>query len=223
MRNAVILVAGGTGTRMESHVPKQFLELNGQPILQRTLEKFHAFDPNMFIVVVMHSHYINYWKDLCRTLNLTIPHEVVTGGEERFHSVKNGLAVVPSDVAVVGVHDAVRPLVSDQTLQHCYGAAREKGNAVPVVPLSDSIREISQGKSKHVNRANYQLVQTPQCFSRSLLLEAYRQTYTPSFTDDASVVEAAGHAIHLVQGNMENIKITTPTDLLFAGLFFQRA
>jgi 2-C-methyl-D-erythritol 4-phosphate cytidylyltransferase len=223
MKNAILLVAGGTGTRMESHVPKQFLELNGKPILQRTLEVVYAFDPSLHIVVVMHHHFIGYWNDLCRTLAIEVPHAVVAGGAERFHSVKNGLASLPEDIAVVAVHDAVRPLVNNQTLRNCFNGALEHGSAVPTLPLSDSIREVRLGQSKHVDRSLYHLVQTPQCFSRTLLQQAYEQDYIPLFTDDASVVESVGHSIHLVAGNAENIKITTPTDLLFAGLFFPKS
>lgn len=222
MKNAILLVAGGTGTRMESHIPKQFLELNGKPILQRTLDVIHAFDPSLHIIVVMHHHFIDYWNDLCRTLKIDIPHTIVAGGTERFHSVKNGLAFLPEDIALVAVHDAVRPLVNNKTLRNCFEGALAYGSAVPTIPLSDSIREVRQGQSKHVDRSLYQLVQTPQCFSRDLLQQAYGQVYNPLFTDDASVVESIGHSIHLVPGNAENIKITTPADLLFAGLFFPK-
>lgn len=222
MKNAILLVAGGTGTRMESHVPKQFLELNGKPILQRTLEVVYGYDPSLHIIVVMHHHFIDYWNDLCRTLKIEIAHTVVAGGAERFHSVKNGLAALPEDIGVVAVHDAVRPLVNHQTLHHCFNGAQEHGSAVPTLPLSDSIREVRLGQSKHVDRSLYRLVQTPQCFSRDLLQQAYGQDYNPQFTDDASVVESIGHSIHLVPGNAENIKITTPTDLLFACLFFPK-
>lgn len=214
MKGAVIIVAGGIGSRMQSTLPKQFLELKGKPILLHTLEKFHSFNSDLQLIIVMHENYVDYWKDLCRTIGVSIPHEVISGGKERFFSVKNGLKQLHSDVDVVAVHDAVRPLVSMQTLHNCFEALKEHKAVVPVIPLIDSIREIHDTGSQSVDRTKYRLVQTPQCFDRQLLENSYQKEYSRNFTDDASVVENVDQPIFLVDGNVENVKITTNSDLL---------
>lgn len=213
MHNHLIIVAGGKGTRMGAELPKQFLELHGKPILGHTIERFYSFDNQINIIVVLHPDYIQYWKDLCLTLGITIPHLVVAGGEERFFSVKNGLDAILENTGVVGIHDAVRPLVSHKTFVTCYESARINGTAVPVIPVNDSLRRVDDGKNEAVERSQFRMVQTPQCFEMTLLRKAFHQSYRPGFTDDASVVEALGVALHLVEGNRENIKITTPEDL----------
>lgn len=211
-----IIVAGGTGSRMGSALPKQFLHIAGRPILMHTLETFHTYNPNLVLVVVMHPDFTSYWTDLVRTAGFLVPHHLVAGGEERFHSVKNGLDFIGNKAGVVGIHDAVRPLVSAETLRKCFSEASAHGSAVPVVAVTDSLRVLENGKNAAVDRAKYRIVQTPQCFRIAELREAFRQDYQKSFTDDASVWEHAGMAIHLVEGNRDNIKITTPEDLRMA-------
>lgn len=216
IRRYLIVVAGGTGTRMQSAVPKQFMTIGGIPILVHTLSQFHRWDPTMRIVVVMHGDWIDQWKDLAQQYCPQIEHNIVTGGKERFDSVKAGLACVQDSGAIIGIHDAVRPLVSAETLQRCFETAQVKGSAIPCVPVTDSIRMLDAEGSKHVDRAQLRAVQTPQCFAFHVLEKAYQQPYQSTFTDDASVVEAAGWPIHLIEGNRENIKITNPEDILVA-------
>jgi len=212
--HAVIFVAGGTGTRMGSTLPKQFLKLNNTPILIHTLRNFHAFNPFFEMVVVMHHDYISFWKDLCLQFENVPAHTVVEGGEERFHSVKNGLIALSESVNCVAVHDAVRPLVSHETLTRCFNALKEYNAVVPAIPINDSIREVHGAANKSVDRSLYKRIQTPQCFRASVLKEAYNKPFSPLFTDDASVVEANDHSVFLVEGNLENIKITSPIDLI---------
>jgi len=212
--HAVIFVAGGTGTRMGSVLPKQFLTLNNTPILIHTLRNFHAFNPLFEMVVVMHHDYISFWKDLCFQFEHVPAHTVVAGGEERFHSVKNGLNALSESVNSVAVHDAVRPLVSHETLARCFQALNENAAVVPAIPINDSIREVYGSENKSVDRSFYKRIQTPQCFRASVLKESYNKPFSPLFTDDASVVEANDHSVFLVEGNLENIKITSPIDLI---------
>lgn len=221
MPGSVIIVAGGAGSRMHSLVPKQFLPLAGKPVLMHTLEAFHAFRSDLQIVLVLPAGQISYWQDLCSSRpGFAVPHSIVAGGETRFHSVRNGLAAATG--ALTAVHDGVRPLVSTATLERCFRAAAEYGAAIPVIEPVDSIRCLAQGGSRSVDRSAYRLVQTPQVFRTSLLKEAYLQEYTPAFTDDASVVEAMGQTIHLVEGNRENLKITTPSDMAVAEALLSR-
>lgn len=203
------------GTRMNNAVPKQFLELQGRPILMHTIEKFIASIPEINIVLVLSSQLKEDWKFLCIKHNFDIPYEITDGGETRFYSVKNGLALVPEN-CIVGVHDAARPLVSVQTIINAFETAEQKGNASPAIPLTESIRIVENDMNKAVDRTNYFSVQTPQCFQSNLLKRAFLQEYRPTFTDDASVVEAMGEKINLIEGNRENIKITTPQDLIIA-------
>jgi 2-C-methyl-D-erythritol 4-phosphate cytidylyltransferase len=216
MKDYVIIVAAGSGTRMKSAQPKQFLELGGKPILVHTIEKFHWFDPLLEIIVVLNNEYVQFWQDLSLTLGLTVPHRLVAGGSERFYSVKNAVDSIQEENGIVGIHDAVRPLVSLRTIESCYHVARSRSTAVPVIPVADSIRIVEGGHSTPVDRNKFRIIQTPQCFELSILRKAYRQEYHPAFTDDASVVEASGEVIHLVEGNRENIKITTTEDLRMA-------
>jgi 2-C-methyl-D-erythritol 4-phosphate cytidylyltransferase len=212
---AVIIVAGGSGKRMGAAIPKQFLLLSGVPVLQRTLQAFYEFDNNIHIILVLPEDHISHWQALCSKYNFVVPHQVAIGGSERFYSVKNALELI-KDELLVGVHDGVRPLVSKETIDRVFVGAIQTGAAVPCLPVSDTLRELSGTESKWVNRANFVRIQTPQCFRTDLLLSAYAQPYSSEFTDDASVVEKAGHPIELVAGNEENIKITQPTDLRVA-------
>jgi len=216
IRRYLIVVAGGTGTRMQSAVPKQFMPIGGIPILVHTLRQFHAWDEHLQLIVVMHADWIGQWHELAQTHCPEIVHQVVRGGQERFDSVKAGLACIADQEAIVGIHDAVRPLVSKATMQRCFDGAHRWGSAIPCVPVTDSIRMVVDSGSKHIDRAALRAVQTPQCFSLDILQKAYQQTYQSTFTDDASVVEAAGFAVELVEGNRENIKITNPEDILVA-------
>lgn len=219
MERFAILVAGGQGLRMGGDVPKQFLPLGGRPVLMHTIDRFREVFPDMHIIVVLPQGQHDYWHDLCRQHHLEGGFLTAPGGDTRFHSVLNGLNAIPSDVSegLVGVHDGVRPFVSRDTLRRCYEEAARSGTAVPVVPVVETLRHVSpDGESMTVPRSDYRLVQTPQVFSLSLLRRAYRQPYAPQFTDDASVVEALGERITLVEGNRENIKLTTPADLLLA-------
>lgn len=219
MERFAILVAGGQGLRMGGDVPKQFLPLGGRPVLMHTIDRFREVFPDMHIIVVLPQGQHDYWHDLCRRHHLEGGFLTAPGGDTRFHSVLNGLNAIPADVSegLVGVHDGVRPFVSRDTLRRCYDEAARSGTAVPVVPVVETLRHVSpDGESMTVPRGDYRLVQTPQVFSLALLRWAYRQPYAPQFTDDASVVEALGERITLVEGNRENIKLTTPADLLLA-------
>ncbi len=219
MERFAILVAGGQGLRMGGDVPKQFLPLDGRPVLMHTIDRFREVFPDMHIIVVLPQGQHDYWHDLCRRHHLEGGFLTAPGGDTRFHSVLNGLNAIPADVSegLVGVHDGVRPFVSRDSLRRCYEEAARSGTAVPVVPVVETLRHVSpDGESMTVPRGDYRLVQTPQVFSLALLRRAYRQTYVPQFTDDASVVEALGERITLVEGNRENIKLTTPADLLLA-------
>ena len=215
MEKYIIIVAGGSGTRMNSVSPKQFLELKNKPLLMRTVDAFTNAIPNIKVVIVLLSQYDDEWKDLCEKHNFTTPHQLVGGGETRFHSVKNGLKLVPEN-CIVGVHDAARPLVSTETILKTFQMADQKGNASPAYPITESIRKVDGDLNQAVSRNEYYVIQTPQCFKSSILQQAFKQEYQPSFTDDASVVEAMGEKVNLVEGNRENIKITTPHDLLIA-------
>jgi 2-C-methyl-D-erythritol 4-phosphate cytidylyltransferase len=201
---------------MGNELPKQFIPLQGRPVLMYTLERFHQWDASALIIVALPREHQPYWTMLCRELACAIPHRMADGGETRFHSVQNGLAYI-DEPGLIAVHDGVRPFVSEEVIEACFAEAVRSGAAIPVVTMVDSIREAEgEGKSRPVDRNRYLAVQTPQVFQSELLVEAYRQPYTPAFTDDASVVEAMGTVIHTVAGNRENIKITGPLDLLMA-------
>lgn len=215
-------MAGGKGLRMNAPLPKQFIEIAGKPVIMHTIEAFYNFNPEIRLIVVLPANQIEYWDHLCKKHAFGIEHKIAHGGETRFHSVKNGLELVTLP-SVVAVHDAVRPLVSPDTIARCFSQAEVSGAAIPVVELVDSIREISGKESKSVNRNNYRMVQTPQVFDGELLLKAYEKGFSPLFTDDASVVESAGERIYLVEGNRENIKITTQMDLIFAEILLENS
>lgn len=215
MDNYVLIVAGGKGLRMGGDIPKQFLPIGGKPILMRTIEAFRSVFDDVKIVLVLPADQHDYWQELCRKHDFRSPELIANGGATRFHSVSNGLSLLPDDKdAVVGVHDGVRPFVSAETIRRCFSAAAEGKAVVPVVPVVETLRQIlPDGKSLTRPRDEYRLVQTPQTFPLALLKEAYRQPFSEAFTDDASVVEALGKEITMVEGNRENIKITTPSDL----------
>ena len=213
--NYVIVVAGGKGLRMGGEVPKQFLPIGGIPVLMRTLMRFREYSSDLQIILVLPKAQQDYWKSLCRQHQFNIEYMLADGGKTRFHSVQNGLALIPDDAeGIVGVHDGVRPFVSVDVIRNCYEAARTSKAVIPATPVVETLRHIPS--QQNVLRSDYCLVQTPQTFDIQLLKAANRQPYTEAFTDDASVVEAYGHKVAMVEGNRENIKITTPFDLMIA-------
>ena len=227
---------------MGSDIPKQFLPIGGKPVLMRTLERFRAYSSDLQIILVLPEAQQDYWRKLCQEYQFDVEYQLANGGQTRFHSVQNGLALVPDDAeGVVGVHDGVRPFPSIEVIRNCYETARTAKAVIPVIPVVETVRHLEGDKSMTVPRGDYRLVQTPQTFDIQLLKAAYkraqnqvnlssaereqarpevkaanRQPYNDGFTDDASVVESYGHAITLVEGNRENIKITTPYDLKVA-------
>jgi 2-C-methyl-D-erythritol 4-phosphate cytidylyltransferase len=213
-----IIVAGGKGTRMGASIPKQFLPVNGLPVLMQTIKRFKECGDGLEIIIVLPKEQHEYWYELCKKHRFTSTYTVAEGGETRFHSVKNGLAMIPDDAeGIVGVHDGVRPFPSVEVIRNCYETARTAKAVVPVIPVVETLIHIDgQGNSETVPRDSYRLVQTPQAFDIQLLKRAYKQPYQDSFTDDASVVDSIGQEITLIDGNRENIKITTPFDLRMA-------
>ncbi len=218
LQKYVIIVAGGKGLRMNANLPKQFIAIQGKPILMRTIEAFYRYDSSIHIIVVLPETDIQYWHELCEKYTFSVHHKITSGGETRFHSVQNGLNQI-QELGLVAVHDGVRPFVSEETIDNCFQTAAQQGNAVPAIEPVDSIRKVEGNRNVAVNRADYRLIQTPQVFDVQKLKDAYGQAAhgnVAGFTDDASVFEFAGHIIKLVQGNRENIKITTSFDLLVA-------
>ncbi len=215
MQKYIIIVAGGKGERMQSKMPKQFVEVAGKPVLLHTFNAFTDYFGKAEFVLVLPGMEIGHWKHICYNFQFDLKYQLIEGGPTRFHSVKNGLSVVPND-ALVAIHDAVRPFVSLQTLQNCFKMAAVHGSAIPVVPVTDTIRRVENGINVPEDRSKFRIVQTPQVFYSILLKKAYNRNYDPTFTDDASVFEAAGNQLRLVDGNAENIKITCPVDLGFA-------
>lgn len=218
MKRYLIVVAGGKGVRMGGEMPKQFQLLGGKPLVMVTLEHLNAIDPAMQLILVLPAQHIELWKQLCKEHSFAVPLILAQGGSTRFHSVQNGLAQVDDmEDALVGVHDGVRPFVSPKVLDECFSRAWTDGAAIPMIDLQDSLRHIvGSDATEVVPRDRYRLVQTPQVFKLSLLRRAYEQRFVESFTDDASVVEALGEKVSGVEGNRENIKITTPFDMLVA-------
>ncbi len=218
--NYIVIVAGGSGKRMDATVPKQFLLLNGRPILMHTCERFYQYDHTLSFVIVLPSEHIETWNALCKEYAFSIPHKTIAGGVERFYSVKNALDLIQrhqnSQNALVAIHDGVRPLVSLETIRKAFVVAEEKGNAIPVIAVIDSVRKVEAYGSSIVDRTQLRLIQTPQVFKLSLITKAYQQPFSESFTDDASVLETMGETIILTEGNEENIKITRPIDLVIA-------
>lgn len=211
----MIIVAGGKGIRMNNDIPKQFLPLSGKPILMRTIEKVKDADQNINIVLVISKEHQDYWLLLCREYDFVIEHKIVEGGNERFFSVKNGLALIQEE-SIIGIHDGVRPFVSSRVINECFQKAQEKTNAIPGMKPIESVRIIDKDSNISMNRNNIVLVQTPQCFESAILKKAYSQPFNPLFTDDASVVESIGEKINLIEGNIENIKITNQLDITYA-------
>lgn len=216
----MVITAGGIGKRVGSTVPKQFLELSGKPLLIHTLEKFYTFAPTAQLLITLPSEWKEFWDELLVKFNCNIPHQIVEGGEERYHSIKNALKMCSGKY--VAIHDGVRPLVSRDTLKRCFDDVKINGQVIPVISLKESIRKLTPDNSHSEDRSLFRLVQTPQCFLKEVLEEAYRIEYHSKITDDASLVEEAGYKIHLVDGNEENIKITTAFDLEIVNLLIAK-
>lgn len=215
--NALIVVAGGSGRRMGGAVPKQYLELKGKALILHTLERFFLFDPGIKTVVVLAGHHQKFWDEIVSSSEAAMASQVVIGGENRYDSVWNGLKQVP-DGKIVGIHDAVRPLVSLDTIERSYSAARESGSGIPVIDMDESVRILTPGGSENLERSKLRKVQTPQVFRSEEIRAAYENGFPPSVTDDASVYEAFYGKLTLVNGNPENIKITNSADLKLASL-----
>mgnify|MGYP003482345118 FL=1 len=215
MERSAIIAAGGLGKRMGASIPKQFLLLKGKPLLCYSIDAFRAYNVTMQIVVVLPEAQIPIWKSLCIGHKFFTEHEIVAGGEERFHSVQKGLTKVTHN-GVVAVHDGVRPLVDVGLIGRCFDGAKANGSAIPVVPISSSIREVMPEGSRAMDRTGFRIVQTPQCFRTDLLRKAFELPYDRAFTDEATLVERLGEPVHLVEGDDANLKITTPMDLRVA-------
>ena len=220
----IIIVAGGKGLRMGGDIPKQFMKIGGEPVLMHTLRRFREYSEKLNIILVLPHDQQGYWQQLCREYHFDVEHQVVDGGETRFDSSKNGLSAIPDDAeGVVGIHDGVRPFVSVEVIDRCFETARDEYACIPVLPVTDTLRYIDpHGGGKNVMRSDYRIVQTPQAFDIALLKQAFNRPYQESFTDDASVVEALGCQVQMVEGNRENIKITTPFDLAVAETLMKR-
>lgn len=212
----IIIVAGGKGLRMGGDLPKQFIPLEGMPVLMRTVRRFYDYDPSLNIIIVLPKDQQDYWRKLCGDYHFDIPHRIADGGSSRFESSKNGLSLVPDDEeGVVGIHDGVRPFVSREVIARCFETAHEEYTAIPVLPATDTLRYVDDrtGNTYTVDRSMFRLVQTPQVFDISLAKQAFDQPPREQFTDDASVIESLGVKVNTVEGNRENIKLTTPFDL----------
>ncbi|MDQ3536497.1 MAG: 2-C-methyl-D-erythritol 4-phosphate cytidylyltransferase [Bacteroidota bacterium] len=216
-----LIVAGGSGSRIKSEVPKQFLEIGALPVLMHTCAAFYRYTESINIILVLPPDQISFWESLCVKYDFLIPHIVVEGGSTRQQSVKNGLNKI-DDEGFVAIHDGVRPFVSVNLIKSGFATARKYGNAVAAISLKDSLRYIASKKNISVNRADYRLVQTPQTFSNSIIRKAY-ELCKEDFTDDASVAENAGHDITLIEGNYSNFKITTSEDLIYAEAMIRRS
>ena len=219
MSKTAIITAGGMGKRMESAIPKQFLLLKGKPLLCWTIQRFYDFDSNLQIIVSLPKEWMQYWKDTCQENQFDIPHQVVEGGKERFHSIQNALRLAQGDV--IAIHDGVRPLISQALIQRGFETARLKGSAVPVIGLKESIREVNDAASFAVPRANYRIVQTPQTFQKEVVLKAYQQDFEQNMTDDACLIERLGMSVELIEGESQNIKVTDPVDFALAEILLK--
>ena len=219
-RKYAIIVAGGSGNRMKSDLPKQFIEIGGLPILMHTLKKFKEADAHIELILVLPETQFEFWKELCEIHSefmKTIPHQLVAGGKSRFQSGKNGLDVIENE-GFVAIHDGVRPFISSEIINESFRIAQEKGTAVASVASKDSVRVNGQA----IDRSTVRLIQTPQTFQISLIKRSFETEELATFTDDASVAEHAGFTINLIEGSYENIKITTPEDLLWAEILLRK-
>ena len=220
MKQFAVIVAGGLGKRMNTTIPKQFLLLQGEPVLMWTIKAFHQYNQEIGLIVTLPPDQVKYWQTLCEKHKFNIPHIIVEGGKTRHHSVKNAIDRIDNG-SIVAVHDGVRPLVTNCLIRTCFDTASIMGNAVPAMELSDSIREVTEDDNVTADRSRFRLVQTPQVFQSDILIDAFKQKYDPEFTDEATLVERAGHKIHLVRGQPDNIKITTALDLQIAATIIE--
>lgn len=222
MKIATIIVAGGSGVRMGAEIPKQFLLLCAKPILMHTIQAFYdALGADAPLVVALPSSHIPLWKSLLVKYDFNVPHTVVAGGTTRFHSVKAALEAISSDTSIVLVHDGVRPLIKKEVISRIVDGAVQQGAVIPVIPMAESIRRKDGVLTKAQNRADFVVVQTPQAFDFKIITRAYQQEWNDRFTDDASLVESLGEVIHTVEGDVDNIKITTSIDLFAASKWFE--
>ncbi|TLU99581.1 2-C-methyl-D-erythritol 4-phosphate cytidylyltransferase [Dyadobacter luticola] len=222
MQEHVIIVAGGSGSRMKSDIPKQFLPIHGIPVLMYTIRAFRNYSAQLNIIVVLPKNQFDFWQELCDRRQFSETYQLVEGGETRFHSVKNGLQQVADNDGLVAVHDGVRPIISKDIIAESFLKAAEFGAAVVSVPLKDSIRQVGENDTNNaLNRETFRLIQTPQTFRLDWMRQSFSAGYQPTFTDCASVLEASGYAIHLIEGSYENIKITTPEDLRWAEVYLK--
>ncbi len=215
MNRTAIIVAAGSGSRMNANIPKQFMELNGKPILMHTIQRFHEYDPGIFIILVLPENEIETWNALLKKYTFSIPHTIVKGGIKRFHSVKNGLEIL-SEHCIVGIHDGVRPLCTPVLIRRCFDEAEKNSNAIPAIHITETVREVTNEENSVIDRKNLRIIQTPQCFDSILLKKAYQNSEAENFTDDAGAFERDGNKIHLIEGEKNNIKITVMDDLLIA-------
>ncbi len=223
MKRYVIIVAGGSGTRMGTSVSKQYLEIGGKPILMHTLQNFFQYDSAVNLILVIPLLDFQYWEHLCTRFSFPVPHQLVKGGSSRFQSVKNGLDTISGNEGLVAIHDGVRPFVTHEVISRSFEVAAKKGSAVAVVALKDSIRKVLEdGKSVFQERQQFRLVQTPQTFQVKRIKKAFENPESDLFTDDATVYEYQGWEVELISGNPENIKITTPEDMQYASFLLDR-
>lgn len=223
MSKYAIIVAGGKGLRMGADIPKQFLPVGGIPVLMHTISRFHAYDKDLKVILVLPKTQQVYWQELCEQYHFDEDYQLADGGASRFQSCKNGISVIPTDaVGLVAIHDGVRPFVSCDTISRCFDTAETAKAVIPVLPVTDTLRFIGDSQSgRNVLRSDYKTVQTPQVFDIQLIRQAYEQEESADFTDDASVVEQLGQVVTMVEGNRENIKITTPFDLKVAEVLLE--
>jgi 2-C-methyl-D-erythritol 4-phosphate cytidylyltransferase len=220
IKRSVIITAGGIGRRTGNVIPKQFLLIGNLPILAHTINEFYSFDNTLEIVVTLPNDWVDYWKSLINSISFTVPHSIVVGGVERFHSIKNALTTVHGEH--IAIHDGVRPFVSVATIERCFSSLEKFEAVVPVVDLKDTIRQVNGNDNFAVDRKNFRIIHTPQCFHAEIIRRAYRQEFTENITDDASLVEQLGVKIHFVPSNQENIKITDQFDLIIAQSFIMK-
>ncbi len=222
MKKYVVIVAGGVGKRMGGEIPKQFIEVLGLPVVFHTINQFYQYDSSIEIIVSLQESYFDFWDELCERYQMKWSYTKIAAGKERFFTVKNALDFLSEKSGFVAIHDAVRPVVGIETIERCFRSALQNNSGVPVVPLTESLRKVIKNTSAAVKREDYVVVQTPQCFELKVLCEAYNQSYQDYFTDDASVFEANGGVVFTVNGNVENLKITSPMDLVFVELLLKQ-
>ena len=216
---SIIITAGGIGKRMESSLPKQFITIKDRPILMYSIEQFYHFDPSFQLILTLPEDWKLHWEELLLEHDFKIPHRVVTGGKERYHSIKNALSYCTGKF--IATHDGVRPLVSYNTLKKSVEAIKKNDAVIPVVSINESMRQKAEGRTQAVNRSQYMIVQTPQWFKKEVIEKAYALPYHEGITDDAGLAEEAGYQITTIEGNHENIKITHKSDLQYAELFLK--